>query len=350
MRKTLAATAALVALLLLALPTGASAFSKAIWGPATRGGVDQFPIYRELGVGIYQTDLNWHDAAPTRPHNATDPNDPAYRWSPALDQAVTRAAQFHMRVLVMIIGAPPWANGNRSWVFAPKRPSDFAAFATAAARRYSSAHLWMIWGEPTSGKFLPLAPAPIGAKLNRAQQVAPHSYARLLDAAYGALKRVSPQNQVIGGNTYTAGAVDTLQWVQNMRLPNGRPPRMDLYGHNPFGYREPIFSASPSPVGEVQFADLPRLAGWIDHYLHRGLPIFLSEYTIPTAVDQEFGFWVDAPVAARWITEALRVSREWHRIYGLGWIHVYDDPPDSYGGLISSNGVRKPLFQAFARG
>jgi hypothetical protein len=125
---------------------------------------------------------------------------------------------------------------------------------------------------------------------------------------------------------------------------------MDMYAHNPFSWREPSFSATPSPSGEMQFSDLPRLAGWIDHYLHRGIPIFLSEWTIPTAIDLEFNFYVDAPVAAQWIARTLRLSRRWHRIYALGWIHMYDDPPISYGGLIDQHGVRKPGFEAFAHG
>ena len=33
-------------------PAPASAFSKAIWGEVYRGGVNQFPLYRTLGVGI----------------------------------------------------------------------------------------------------------------------------------------------------------------------------------------------------------------------------------------------------------------------------------------------------------
>jgi hypothetical protein len=125
---------------------------------------------------------------------------------------------------------------------------------------------------------------------------------------------------------------------------------MDMYAHNPFSAKEPSFSQPPSPFGEVQFSDLPELAGWIDRYLHHGMPIFLSEFTIPTAIDNEFDFYVDPPVAARWITDALRLSRHWKRIYALGWIHVYDDPPTSNGGLLTENGVPKPSFAAFEHG
>ena len=61
----------------------------------------------------------------------------------------------------------------------------------------------------------------------------------LLEAAYQALKAESPNNLVIGGNTYTAagkGDINTYQWAQNMKLPNGSRPHMDMWGHNPWGF------------------------------------------------------------------------------------------------------------------
>ncbi|HWD75981.1 MAG TPA: hypothetical protein VG371_12640 [Solirubrobacteraceae bacterium] len=339
------------ALLLLALaPSGAQAFSKAIWGPVYQNGVSQFPLYQKLGVKIVEMDLNWSTVAPTRPHNSANPNDPAYLWPAEVQQALAQAKTFGMQVLLQIIGAPRWSNGGHAWNWAP-RPGAFATFAGAAARHYRTVHLWMIWGEPNRRpNFQPESPAQPGRLLNHAQQVAPHNYAGILDAAYGALKRVNRHNLVIGGATYTTGDIDTEQWIQNLRLPNGHPPRMDVYAHNPFTWRVPAFSNTPSPDGEVMFPDLKRLGGWIDRYLHRGLPIFMSEFTIPTAVDQEFDFYVDPPTQATWITDALRAARRWKRIYALGWIHVYDNPPASSGGLMTADGSPKPGFYAFEHG
>lgn len=332
-------------------PSSADAFSKAIWGPVYRGGVDQFPLYRRLGVSIYEDQLTWSTVAPTRPRRPADPNDPAYRWPATLASAIANARRYHMRVLIQLIFAPRWANGGRPPDWATVAPASFAAFATAAARRYPSVHMWMIWGEPTRpGNFEPITAALPGRTLTGAQLQAPHLYARLLDAAYGALKRVSRRNLVIGGSTYTTGEIDPEQWIENLRLPDGRSPRMDMYAHNPFSTEAPSFSAPPSPFGEVQFSDLPRLAQWVDRYLRPGMPLFLSEWTIPTAPDDEFDFYVDPPVAAQWITDALRLSRTWKRIYALGWVHVYDDPPTTAGGLLYADGQPKPGFAAFARG
>ena len=346
--------AALLLALLAGLlaPAGAAAFSKAIWGQVTRSGVDQFPLYRELGVKIYETDLQWAQVAPARPRRPADPRDPAYAWPSALDQAVAEAARYHMQVMIQLTGAPAWANGGHADpAWAPRRPADFAAFATAAARRYPGVRQWMIWGEPTRrGNFLPITQALPGERLSGSELTAPHLYARILDGAYGALKRVDRRNTVIGGSTYTTGVLDPLQWIQNLRLPDHRPPRMDMYAHNPFTYQDPSFSAPYDPFDEIQFQDLHELASWTDRYLHKGLPLFLSEFTIPTAVDQEFDFNVDPGVAARWITDALRLSRAYHRIYALGYINVYDDLPRTAGGLFTETGQPKPGFYAFKSG
>ena len=67
----------------LCAPTPAEAapsIKKAIWGPARVDGRSQFPIYRDLGVGIYQAKLDWSEIAPYRPGRPTVPADPAYRW------------------------------------------------------------------------------------------------------------------------------------------------------------------------------------------------------------------------------------------------------------------------------
>lgn len=264
---------ALIAALLA--PSSALAFSKAIWGPVYRDGTNQFPLYHQLGVSIYEADLQWNQVAPRRPRHPGDPADPAYHWPAALEQATQQARRFHMRVLLQLIGTPAWANGGHgdpSW--APRNPQDFATFAAAAARHYRGVHLWMVWGEPTHpGNFHPITKALPGARLTAAERAAPHIYARMLDAAYGALKRVSRRNLVIGGCTYTTGLLDPLQWIQNLRLPDGRPPRMDMYAHNPFSFKAPSFSVGSSPFDEVQFSDLPELGRWIDRYLHRGLSI-----------------------------------------------------------------------------
>jgi hypothetical protein len=363
MRRRLLISAGAIALVATSAAPAAARPSpkKAIWGPAYSDGVSQFPRYRDLGVGIYEEMVNWRGVAPTRPRRPRDPADPAYRWSADTARAVAEARRYGIRVALMLHGAPPWANGGRPGNWAPTRTRDFADFAYAAARRYPGVKLWMIWGEPSRrANFEPLTPAAPGAKLTAKQASAPRRYARILDAAYGALKQARSSNQVIGGMTYTTGDITSWQWIANLRLPNGKPPRLDMYGHNPFSFRRPSLANPPSCCDVVDFSDLGRFGAAVDRNLSRGkrrrIPLFLSEFTLPTDVDREFNFHVDRPTQASWIRDALRVVRRSSRIRAFGWIHLYDEAPStngdpvSTGGLLDYRGTPKPGYFAFKAG
>ena len=138
-----------------------------------------------------------------------------------------------------------------------------------------------------------------------------------------------------------------------MRLPDGQPPRMDLYGHNPFCWRPPDLSNPPSPDGEVDFSDLARLEQLVNSSLAapgQQLKLFLSEWEIPTAPgDVELNFSVSPAEQAQWITDAWQIVRSSSFIYALGWIHIYDDS-QSNSGLFYSPGNPKPGYFAFRDG
>jgi hypothetical protein len=335
--------------------SAAQGVRKAMWGPAIQGGVSVFPTYEKLGVSIYEDALHWDSIAKRRPHAPRNPRDAAYVWPAEVTRAVAEARRHHMQVALELIGSPRWANGGKPPKWAPRRRADFANFAVAAARRYPSVRLWMIWGEPSRAKnFQPLVPAKPFRQLNARQRSAPERYARILDAAYEALKSVSRANLVIGGMTDSAASISTPQWIENMRLADGSAPRLDLYGHNPFSIRAPNLLNPPSPEQQIDFSDLARLEGLVRRNL--GRPgntrprLFLSEWTIPTATDREFNFHVDLRVQARWITAGLRVAQELPSIYAVGWIHLYDALPTTSGGLIRADGRKKPGYFAWQSG
>ncbi|CAA9491512.1 MAG: hypothetical protein AVDCRST_MAG85-1256 [uncultured Solirubrobacteraceae bacterium] len=332
---------------------------KAIWGPVVRDGKSQFPIYRDLGVGLYQTTLSWSAIASARPATPRDPADPAYRWPADVDLAAAQAPGHGMSVSLLVTSTPRWANGGRDARWTPNDPKDYADFLEAAARRYPGVRHWMIWGEPSKeSNFQPLQSDRKGP-LRGSGARGPRLYAQLLDEAYGRLKALNRANLVIGGNTYTVGTVRPLNFIRAMRLPNGRAPRMDLYGHNPFSLRRPDLRASPLGNGFADFGDLDTLARWLDRYrVGRGkkLRLFLSEYSLPTdRRNREFNFFVTRRTQASWISSALRVARGWKRIYTFGYLGLYDEQPNAQRdeirwGLLDANGRRKPAFDAFRRG
>lgn len=345
-------------LLLALLPAAASAgqnLKKAFW---VRD-VSDFPTLSDLDVNLAQIALNWNGVALTKPTNPTDPNDPAYQWPENLDSVLAEADKYNMDVLLMLQHSPRWANGGKSFAWVPKKPTDFADFAVAASKRYSSVRYWLIWGEASRlTNFRPIKiPKDRDSNLSPAEAKAPQYYARLLDTTYAALKKTDRADLVVGGNTYSPGDVATPGWIKSMRLPNGRPPRMDLYGHNPFGFRGPDLSKPVSKEGARDFSDLARLYREVKRSFMRsgrnkGIKLFLSEWTIPTdSADAEFNYYVDRPVQAQWIKQGFKIARSKPWIHGLGWIHLNDGPPEyKVGGLIDYQGNKKPGYYAFKRG
>lgn len=340
---------------------------KAIWGPAMVGGKSQFPIYRELGAGIYQYTLSWSNVTSERPADPRDPKDPAYHWPADLDYVVSQAGRNGMKVALVVQRTPGWSNGGQAENVPPTKASDYADFLEAASRRYRSVHLWLVFGEPIRFPnflvhFKDARQRETNGAMSPVQKADAQGYAVLLDTAYGRLKRLNRRNLIVGGNTTTNGDFfGPFQWIKNLKLPDGRPPRMDQFGHNPFGSRAPDLRKDQIVPGTADFSDLDLLAGWLDRYLHRAgrnrkLPIFISEYTAPTDVPSfEFPFHVTRATQARWLAAGMRISRRWPRIYTLGWIGLYDAGPRADGaesrtGLITREGRRKPAFYAYKRG
>ena len=319
---------------------------KSIWGP-----VFDFAHYEELGVGIYQYGLGWEAVAPTRPADPTNPADPAYRWPPDLDFALSEAQRYGIEVSIQLKHSPPWDNGGHGPAYAPRHASEFAKFAEAAAKRYPSVNIWQIWGEPVlAARFKPLS-----------KKRSPRLYAQMLDQSYTAIKAVNPANKVVGGMTITEGQIKTLAWMRLMRLPSGKPPRMDMWGHNPYSPRKPSLKARPVKKGVWDISDTDTLIQALDRYMHRGkrnrkLEVFISEWSIPTDHRNAiFGFWGDRKTVGTYTAKALKIAKRMKRVYTFGWFWLYDEAPNAQGdhvnwGLLTADGQRKPAYLAFRDG
>jgi hypothetical protein len=328
---------------------GEGSLDKAIWGPTRLpDGSSAFPAYAKLGVDTYQIQLPWATVSPSRPASPEDPADPSYRWPRVVDFAIEEATERGIEVATLVTTSPPWANGGREPISSPERAVDFAQFLSAASRRYPSVRRWMIWGEPNrSDRFLPNRPDdPVGARRD----------AVLLDRAYEALKEASPDNVVIGGNTFTGGDVKPARFIRWLRLPSGEPPRLDWYGHNPYPFRFPDLDNPPSPGGWRDLSDLETLVSDVnDSYGSRGIHprLWLSEFTVQS--DHSSAALADSvsrAAQARWLRAGYEVAASVEEVEGLGWFKLLDDPDfpgHAHWGLLTSDGHRKPAFRAFRR-
>ena len=263
-----------------------------------------------------------------------------------------------MKLFLIVTSAPTWANGNKQPLSGfPLDPVDYAAFITAAAKRYPTVKLWQVWGEPSvHTHFDEITPETPGKPLSPSNRAAVTKYAVLLDGAYQALKSVDPANTVIGGNTYAYSDIRPLTWVKYLKLPDGKPPRMDLYGHNPFSYRRPDLRNPPSGKGIVQIDDLPQLQKSINRYLAKPLGssvgLWLGEYLLPTRRDDfYFDFWISQRAQASWLKRALAIARKLPSVKGFAYAQLKDDPQHSvFSGLLNADGTPKPGYFAFKRG
>jgi hypothetical protein len=321
---------------------------KAILGPLTMpDGSSAFPVYRALGAQVLELSLDWSEVAPSRPADAADPSDPAYRWPADIGTAVAQAARYGIRIALDVDRFPAWANGGRGPAWAPESPGDFASFLRAAALRYPSVRYWLILNEVNYYKnFQPLPPhSPLG----------PERYAVLLEAAYGALKAASAANFVIGGMNYSAGTILAPQFIRWMRLPDGAPPRMDYYGYNPYSLRFPSLTRTHVDSSSYEIDDIGRLHRQLESiYRPTGHTpkLWLSEFGISDSANLAFDYYVSPAVQARWVTAAFRLVDSVSYVAALGWYELLDEvsPPSDplTEGLMTAIGKPKPSFYAYA--
>lgn len=336
-----------------AAPSHARAL-KSVWGPLTLpNGKSTGPVYRALGVDVLQMGASWAAMEPTRPGNPRDPKDPAYQWESQLDEAVAMGRKYGFAVAILVKGTPSWANSGQDDRYAPDNPRDFRDFLYAASKRYPAVRRWMIWGEPSRREnFQPL-------HVN--DPTAPREYAKLLDAGYLGLKRANRKNVVIGGMTFTAGDIVPRDWVKWMRLPNGKPPRLDLYGHNPFSTRIPDLRQKPYADGNYDYSDMDTLHRRVCaayrkayHRFRKRCPgIWVSEFTIQADHgSNDFNYYVSSDTQADWITAAFREANRTRYITNVGWLGLLDEPAAPYNrttGLLTYDLRKKPAYYAFRR-
>jgi hypothetical protein len=94
-----------------------------------------------------------------------------------------------VKPVVVVMGAPTWANGSSDRLVPPAHPADFGAFmGVLAAKLRGKVAAYEIWNEPDASAFW--HPAPDVAK-----------YTALLKASYPAVKAADPGAKVIAGPT-----------------------------------------------------------------------------------------------------------------------------------------------------
>jgi hypothetical protein len=314
-----------------------------------------FERTRAAGAGFVRIPLHWDATAPDlQPASwqPDDPRDPRYRWDNS-DEAVVQAVRAGLTPVLQVNDAPTWAQRCTSPAVLPSAicdpdPAALAAFATAAASRYSG-HLpglprvqyWQGLNEPNLSLFF------FPQFNTEGKALSPDLYRTLINSFYSAVKAVDGSNLVISAGL---GPIEVPPWTMGpmhfarllLCMKGTRNPR-PLAGDCGGGVHFDIFAIQPyttgSPehegrVNDVQLGDLPKLqtllkaadrADRIRGQFPR-TPLWVTEFSWDSQPPDPGG--LPMAIETRWTAEAL------HRAWSAGvsnffWFSLRDGVRDS---------------------
>jgi len=307
------------------------------------------------GASLIHTTANWATMAPTRPVNAADGEDPAYRISD-LDELVRNAGKFGLRVMIDITGTPKWANGGKTPNHMPRRLADFTAFAKMLANRYDGTvdgqgyvGLWSVWNEPNIELFL--TPQYVGKKI-----VSPTNYAKLYKAAYAGIKAGNLRAQVAIGETSARGRDIPKKGVSATVAPGTfarlvartKGLKFDAWAHHPYPTSPNLPPLQKVRWPNVTLGQMPKFETSIDAWFHRrNIPVWITEYGHETKPGEPHG--VSNSTQAKYAKQALAIARADIRVQMFVWFTIKDTPGNPWqSGLFSRTGSVKPAYAAFS--
>ena len=329
--------------------------------PALRTGVASvyssepaaFQNVKRAGAQLVEVPLRWGLVAPsTEPAqwNPEDPADPNYNWE-SVDLWVAHAVKAGLTPVLEVFGAPTWAdrcsaiNPTQEVICNPD-PAALAAFAKAAARRYSGhfeglprVHYWQGLNEPNLSLFF--EPQFEGGK-----PVSPTLYRTLINTFYAAVKSVNRSNLVLAAGLgpiavphYTIGP---MRFTRLLLCMAGRSNPHPTRGNCGGGVHFDIFSIHPYTTGgpthkgginDVELGDLPKLqtllraadrAGRIRGRF-RHTPLWVSEFSWDSKPPDPGG--LSMKIEKQWTAEAL--YRAWSAgVSNFFWFSLSDFPPE----------------------
>lgn len=308
-------------------------------------------------ASILRTLVTWADVAPTKPANAADPFDPAYRLSD-LDEFVRNAQLRDTEVLITFWGTPKWANGNKGRNYLPTSMADFQNFAKAVASRYSGrtagypfVRFYGIWNESNLGLFL----AP---QFNsKGQIVSPAAYAKLAAAGYAGIKAGNAKALVAIGETSSNGRDKKKPGVSDAVSPGkfaelvakaNKKLKFDAWAQHP--YPVPVNQKPTQKVRwpNVALTSFPQFETSLDKWFGRkNIPIWITEYGNETKPGEPKGV-TDAQQAA-YLPQAIAIAKKDKRVPMFIWFVMRDSAGSPWqSGIYRTTGSPKPAQSKFA--
>jgi hypothetical protein len=314
--------------------------------------MDNLQRASEAGASIIHTTATWSALAPTRPADASNGDDPAYKLAD-LDELVQRASSYGMRVMINITGTPKWANGNKKPNVMPKKVGDLQTFARMLATRYDGLNnkgyvgLWSVWNEPNLQQFL--TPQYVGKKI-----VSPANYAKLYKAAYAGIKTGNRSAQIAIGETSAQGrdkpSKGSSQTVSPgmfaKLLSKQKGLRFDAWAHHPYPTAPGAKPTEKVRYPNVTLSTMPKFEKDLHTWFKKTVPIWITEYGHETKPGERKG--VSLSTQAAYAKQALGIARKDPNVQMFIWFTFRDSSGNPWqSGLLQPSGAAKPSYSAF---
>jgi Cellulase (glycosyl hydrolase family 5) len=253
------------------------------------------------------------------------------------DDAVAAALRNGFRVQMTIAGTPQYDPGYSQYIsYLRPNSARFRVFAARVARRYKGkVFRYSIWNEPNLARWItPSAKAP-------------QYYARLVKAAYPAIKRVDRRNQVLIGELTSASR--PLDFLVRM----GGGIRADGLAYHPFEFfavpgRKSIAFQGINSTPLIK-RTLSRLRRSIRTPAGRALPLYFTEFDYQTQ-GRYARYTRPESKRARYAVAAMRLAYR-YRVTQMLWYGLIH-PPRSLlngdvwdGAMIQRNGTPESTWK-----
>jgi hypothetical protein len=306
---------------------------------------------KQAGARFAQTPVRWSEVGPRKqpaswqPENPADPN---YHWEET-DRWVRAAVANGLTPVLQIRSAPAWAQRcppSQISGGAPCNPDPaaLAAFATAAARRYSGqfeglphVQYWQGLNEPNLSLFF-------NPQYEGDTPVSPTLYRALINSFYAAIKAVDPSDLVLAAGLGPVAipplTIGPMRFARLLLcMTGGKNPRptkgnceggvhFDIFDMHPYTSGGPGHKGNPN---EVQLGDLPKLtrllaaadrAGRI-HGAFPHTPLWITEFSWDSNPPDSGG--LPMKILCRWAAEAMH--EVWvDGIHTFFWFSLRDSP------------------------
>jgi hypothetical protein len=320
------------------------------WSP-TRA--DNLRTAALTGASVIHTTATWASLAPTKPANAANGDDPAYKLAD-LDDLVFQSSLNGLRVMIDVTGTPKWANGGKAPNVLPKRVGDLTTFTRMLATRYNGKNghgvvsLWSVWNEPNIQLFL--TPQFAGKKI-----VGPANYAKIYRAAYAGIKAGNPAAKVAIGETSARGRDKPLAGVSASVAPGTfarllaqqKGLKFDAWAHHPYPTSPNLPPLQKVRYPNVTLSTLPKFESDLKKFFHRSVPIWITEYSHETKPAEPHG--VTFATQAKYAKQALTIAKNDPNVQMFIWFVYRDSAGNPWqSGLFSQNGAKKPAYNSFS--